>query len=49
MSDYPMLISNKLHSFRNFSPQMYYRIRLTKKLLGAQDSTEILNTFTSDF
>ena len=29
--------------------QMYYRIRLTKKPLGAQDSTEMLNTFTSDF
>ena len=23
MSDYPMLISNKLHSFRNFYPQKY--------------------------
>ena len=23
MSDYPMLISNKLHSFRNFGVQMY--------------------------
>jgi hypothetical protein len=23
MSDYPMLISNKLHSFRNFSKQKY--------------------------
>ena len=23
MSDYPMLISNKLHSFRNFGLQMY--------------------------
>ena len=23
MSDYPMLISNKLHSFRNFSLQKY--------------------------
>ena len=23
MSDYPMLISNKLHSFRNFSSQNY--------------------------
>jgi hypothetical protein len=22
MSDYPMLISNKLHSFRNFVPQI---------------------------
>ena len=24
MSDYPMLISNKLHSFRNFMQQSYY-------------------------
>ena len=23
MSDYPMLISNKLHSFRNFNKQIY--------------------------
>ena len=23
MSDYPMLISNKLHSFRNFEKQKY--------------------------
>ena len=23
MSDYPMLISNKLHSFRNFAVQRY--------------------------
>ena len=23
MSDYPMLISNKLHSFRNFGEQKY--------------------------
>ena len=23
MSDYPMLISNKLHSFRNFAVQIY--------------------------
>ena len=26
MSDYPMLISNKLHSFRNFSSQRYKEI-----------------------
>jgi hypothetical protein len=26
MSDYPMLISNKLHSFRNFYPQRYEKI-----------------------
>jgi hypothetical protein len=24
MSDYPMLISNKLHSFRNFMTQNYW-------------------------
>ena len=27
MSDYPMLISNKLHSFRNFILQIYLIIR----------------------
>ena len=27
MSDYPMLISNKLHSFRNFATQIYKIIR----------------------
>ena len=27
MSDYPMLISNKLHSFRNFPEQIYKIIR----------------------
>ena len=26
MSDYPMLISNKLHSFRNFILQIYHSI-----------------------
>ena len=26
MSDYPMLISNKLHSFRNFALQTYGKI-----------------------
>ena len=27
MSDYPMLISNKLHSFRNFTLQKYILLR----------------------
>ena len=27
MSDYPMLISNKLHSFRNFVMQKYKKSR----------------------
>ena len=26
MSDYPMLISNKLHSFRNFGAQRYNKM-----------------------
>ena len=28
MSDYPMLISNKLHSFRNFDGQRYMIFRI---------------------
>ena len=28
MSDYPMLISNKLHSFRNFGVQIYINLQL---------------------
>ena len=28
MSDYPMLISNKLHSFRNFALQKYNIFRI---------------------
>ena len=31
MSDYPMLISNKLHSFRNFMVQIYNIFKKTKK------------------
>ena len=27
MSDYPMLISNKLHSFRNFREQKYEALK----------------------
>ena len=32
MSDYPMLISNKLHSFRNFGMQNYFFTRLLSVL-----------------
>ena len=32
MSDYPMLISNKLHSFRNFVAQKYKKIRKSKQI-----------------
>lgn len=34
MSDYPMLISNKLHSFRNFRLQMYKKSEDTRKFLA---------------
>ena len=30
MSDYPMLISNKLHSFRNFRKQIYTKKQKNK-------------------
>ena len=32
MSDYPMLISNKLHSFRNFALQIYSGIFIATTL-----------------
>ena len=31
MSDYPMLISNKLHSFRNFNLQTYEKLFTLKE------------------
>ena len=34
MSDYPMLISNKLHSFRNFMWQRY-KVSLKNEEIGA--------------
>ena len=33
MSDYPMLISNKLHSFRNFDEQSYDILNMHQHLL----------------
>ena len=33
MSDYPMLISNKLHSFRNFLRQRYKKEKTKKNAL----------------
>ena len=36
MSDYPMLISNKLHSFRNFCLQVY------KKNLVLKDRVAVI-------
>ena len=35
MSDYPMLISNKLHSFRNFTPQKYKIRTILNKHCGS--------------
>ena len=40
MSDYPMLISNKLHSFRNFVMQRY-----DKSLHCAKNSVEFVHFF----
>ena len=34
MSDYPMLISNKLHSFRNFMVQIYNKNPNNKQSQG---------------
>ena len=39
MSDYPMLISNKLHSFRNFPEQMY-TISFTLRM-GLKEKTSL--------
>ena len=36
MSDYPMLISNKLHSFRNFHMQSYELKRIHNDLNAAE-------------
>ena len=33
MSDYPMLISNKLHSFRNFRLQIYKKVQEKKYIV----------------
>jgi hypothetical protein len=45
MSDYPMLISNKLHSFRNFLLQIYvfyivYRHAFNKKMSHGASLTQ---------
>ena len=34
MSDYPMLISNKLHSFRNFRVQKYGNLSNKHKIIS---------------
>ena len=33
MSDYPMLISNKLHSFRNFAEQRYKASKVRNEIM----------------
>ena len=42
MSDYPMLISNKLHSFRNFMLQTYINSSNTRKY---PDKTKIAENY----
>ena len=44
MSDYPMLISNKLHSFRNFKRQKYEYL-----LFGEHYSEKMCNFASSYF
>ena len=50
MSDYPMLISNKLHSFRNFMLQIYIliwylRILEDKRLSKCQEWRWVITSF----
>ena len=45
MSDYPMLISNKLHSFRNFYLQRYENHRPAGSLRGNQSGGMRFRTF----
>ena len=44
MSDYPMLISNKLHSFRNFIQPFYYI-----KEDGSDNYLEIIQNISRNF
>ena len=52
MSDYPMLISNKLHSFRNFFIQIYFLfwsvVFLLVLFLHEMQSMKIYETFLSN-
>ena len=43
MSDYPMLISNKLHSFRNFILQSYMFFLRFMTILFQEIKTDIKN------
>ena len=50
MSDYPMLISNKLHSFRNFKKQRYeflFTVLPQVTVLDAMCAT--IRTHSSDY
>ena len=46
MSDYPMLISNKLHSFRNFRLQIY---KLLKAIHNAKFIPALSSIVVSDY
>ena len=45
MSDYPMLISNKLHSFRNFRLQIYRFLAKLRKVSTKSSAARLKNTF----
>ena len=46
MSDYPMLISNKLHSFRNFEVQIYRFLTKLRKVSTKSSAARLKNTYT---
>ena len=48
MSDYPMLISNKLHSFRNFRLQFYKKISGNPKGIEGTIYTTVILKKTLD-
>ena len=47
MSDYPMLISNKLHSFRNFTEQIYKHPAIPKGTTGCFLGYDLLSFQTN--
>ena len=49
MSDYPMLISNKLHSFRNFLKQRYKKMQSPFRALHRKMPIADIFSFTSHF
>ena len=49
MSDYPMLISNKLHSFRNFLMQTYTFFLIFSDVLSNKLNNKAFLTISNNF